>query len=88
MDRKTAIKCLDLQQCGHTQDVDNSQEDPELSCYGFFRGSIVGIQYYTGQVNQREVCLGISPLLQQILSNEGSCQMLSVSTLACRWSIL
>lgn len=38
------------------QDVDNTQEELELQCYGFFRGSIVGIQYYTGQVNQREVC--------------------------------
>ena len=38
------------------QDVDNSQEEAELQCYGFFRGSIVGLQYYTGQVNQREVC--------------------------------
>lgn len=41
------------------QDVDNTQEELELQCYGFFRGSIVGIQYYTGQVNQREVCLNV-----------------------------
>ena len=59
------------------QDVDNTQDEPELQCYGFFRGSIVGIQYYNGQVNQREVCCSV------LLAERGAYSVIQPSSYLC-----